>query len=270
MILRPVRPVSPCGPPTTKRPVGLIRNSVALVEHLRRQDLANHFLDAELLDVLVGGVGRVLRGDDDVGDRDRPAVFVDHRHLRLGVRAQPRHLALLANLGQLPAEAVGEHDRRGHQLRRLVAGVAEHQALVTGTLLGGLLARGLLGVDALGDVGRLLRDQHVHEHPVGMEHVVVVDVADLADAVARDLDEIELGLGGDLAADDHHVRLHVGFAGDAAELVLCEARIEDRVGNRVGDFVGVTFADGFRREDVSVAHSDSKKKARLSRAWLAT
>ncbi len=25
MILRPVRPQSPCGPPTTKRPVGLIR-----------------------------------------------------------------------------------------------------------------------------------------------------------------------------------------------------------------------------------------------------
>ena len=115
---------------------------------------------------------------------------------------------------------MGEHDRRRHQLRRLVAGVAEHQALVAGTLLGGLLARGLARVDALGDVGRLLRDQDVHEHPVGVEHVVVVDVADLADAVAGDLDEIELGLGGDLAADDHDVRLDVGLAGDAAELVL--------------------------------------------------
>ena len=31
MILRPVRPESPCGPPTTKRPVGLIRNSVFLL-----------------------------------------------------------------------------------------------------------------------------------------------------------------------------------------------------------------------------------------------
>jgi len=28
MILRPVRPESPCGPPMTKRPVGLIRYSV--------------------------------------------------------------------------------------------------------------------------------------------------------------------------------------------------------------------------------------------------
>ncbi|MNV83767.1 hypothetical protein D3C71_1775910 [compost metagenome] len=29
MILRPVRPQSPCGPPTTKRPVGLIRYLVS-------------------------------------------------------------------------------------------------------------------------------------------------------------------------------------------------------------------------------------------------
>ena len=111
-----------------------------------------------------------------------------------------------------------------------------------------------LRVDALRDVGRLLRHQHVHEHLVRVEHVVVVDVADLADALARDLDEVELGLGRDLAADDHDVRLDVGFAGDAAELVLREAGVEDGVGNRVGDFVGMTFADGFRGEDVSVAH----------------
>ena len=53
------------------------------------------------------------------------------------------------------AELVREHDRRGHQFRRLVAGVAEHQALVAGALLGGLLAFGLARVHALRDVGRL-------------------------------------------------------------------------------------------------------------------
>ena len=173
--------------------------------------------------------------------------------------------ALLADLGELAAEAVREHDRRRHQLRRFVAGVAEHQALVAGALLGGLLALGLARVDALRDVGRLLRQQEVHEHPIRVEHVIVVDVADLADALARDLREVELGLRGDLAADDHDVRLDVGLAGDAAELVLLEAGIEDRVGNRVGDLVGMPLADRLRREDVSVAHSHSKKKARVGR-----
>ena len=106
---------------------------------------------------------------------------------------------------------------------------------------------------------------------IGVKHVIVVDVADLADALARDLFDVELGLGGDLAADDDDVRLDVGFARDAAELVLREAGVEDRVGNRVGDLVGMAFADRFRRKDVSVAHSHSKKKAReQSRAWLAT
>jgi hypothetical protein len=104
-----------------------------------------------------------------------------------------------------------------------------------------------------------------------MEHVIVVDVADLADRLARDLFDVEFRLGRDFAADNDDVRLDVGFARDAAELVSREAGIEDRVGNRIGDLVGMALADGFRGKDVSVTRSYSKKKAReQSRAWLAT
>ena len=212
---------------------------------------------------LVRHVGGVLGRDDDVGDADRLVVLVDHRDLRLGVGTQPRHGAALADAGQLAAEAVREHDRRRHQLGGLVAGVAEHQPLVAGALLGGLLAGGLAGVDALGDVGRLLGHQQVDEHLVGVEDVVVVDVADLANRRPRDLLEVEPGLGRDLAADDHDVRLHERLTGHPAELVLGEARIQDGVGDGVGDFVGMTFADGLRREDVSVAHNAPKRKARV-------
>jgi hypothetical protein len=164
-----------------------------------------------------------------------------------------------------------EHDRRRHQLRRFVARVSEHQALIAGALLSGLLALDLARVDALRDVGRLLRQQQVHEHAIGVKHIIVVDVADLADRLAGDLFDIELGLRRDLAADDDHVRLDVGLARNAAELVLRQAGIKDRVGNRVGDFIGMSLTDRFRRKDVSVAHSYSKKKAReQSRARLAT
>ncbi len=211
------------------------------------------------------GVRGVLGGDDDVGDGDRPAVFVDDRDLRLGVGTEPATLAGLANPGQLPSEPVGEHDRGRHQLRRLVAGVAEHQALVAGALLRTNLALRLAGIDTLRDVRRLLRHEDVDEHLVGVKHVVVVDVADLADRVARDLHEVELGLGRDLAADDHDVRLDVGFTGDAAELVLRQARIEDGVGNRVGDFVGMAFTDGLGGKNVTVAHSPIQKKCPLGR-----
>src|SRR3546814_19895633 len=62
--------------------------------------------------------------------------------LRLRVRAQPRQrrVLLLAHLGLLLDQAMREMDRGGHVAARLVGGVAEHQALVAGALLFGLLA----------------------------------------------------------------------------------------------------------------------------------
>ena len=64
-------------------------------------------------------------------------------------------------------EPVGERDRQRHQLLSLGGGVAEHHPLVAGTglvgvVVGALLAGLLGGVDALGDVGRLL--VHALEH----------------------------------------------------------------------------------------------------------
>ena len=226
-----------------------------LGEEVLGQHLLDDFLDAEFLDGRMIHVGGVLGGDHHVGNGHRAVVLVHHGDLRLGVGAQPRgELSGLANLGELPAQAVGEHDRRGHELRRLVARVAEHQALVTGTLLRLLLALGRLGVDALGDVGRLLGDVHVHHHLVGVEHIVVVHIADFANGLAGQLHVVELGLGGDLTADHGDVGLHVGFTGDAAELVLRKAGVQDGIGDRVGDLVGMALADGLGREDEAVAH----------------
>jgi hypothetical protein len=99
-----------------------------------------------------------------------------------------------------------------------------------------------------------------------VEDVVVVHVADLADRGARDLLEVELGLGGDLAADDDHVRLDERLTGDAAVLVLRQAGVEHRIGNRVGDLVRMAFADGLRREDESIGHNAPTKKPAQSRA----
>ena len=59
---------------------------------------------------------------------------------------------LLAGLGQAIEDPVRQGDRQRHQLGRVVAGVAEHQALVAGA---DFLALGLIFVDALRDVGAL-------------------------------------------------------------------------------------------------------------------
>jgi hypothetical protein len=102
-----------------------------------RQDLLDDLLDAELLDLGVAHVSSVLGGDDDVHDAGRLAIDVFDGDLGLGVRAQPLgKLASLADAGQLTAEAVGEHDRRGHELGRFIAGVTKHDALVASALFG--------------------------------------------------------------------------------------------------------------------------------------
>ena len=75
-------------------------------------------------------------------------------------------------------------------------------------------------------------------------------------AAAGDGVEIQLRLGGDFAADDDEVGLGVGFAGDAAELVLREAGVQDVIRNGVADLVGMALADRLRRKDEIFAHNN--------------
>jgi hypothetical protein len=131
---------------------------VFLRQQLGREDLLDDVLDAEFFDRRVLDVGRVLRGDDDVGRLATGLVVLIARRKPATSRrgGATATLPALADLRQLAAEAMREHDRRRHQLRRLVARVAKHDALVAGALLGGLLALRRTCVDALRDVGRLL------------------------------------------------------------------------------------------------------------------
>ena len=62
-----------------------------------------------------------------------------------------------------------------------------------------------------------------------MEHVVGIDVAYLPHGVAHDFLVIEDGLSRDFARDYDAVALYERLAGDAAELVLFEAGVENAV-----------------------------------------
>jgi hypothetical protein len=151
MILRPVRPQSPTGPPMTNWPVGLMWYLVRL---------SSHFFGSTGL--MISSItasrsswcetsGAVLGGEHDRLDADRLVVLVAERDLALRVGAQPGELALLAHLGLPLHQPVGVGDRRRHQHVGLVGRVAEHQALVAGALLALVLA-----VDAHRDVGDCL------------------------------------------------------------------------------------------------------------------
>src|SRR3546814_5697421 len=79
-------------------------------------------------------------------------------------------------------------DRCRHQLLGLVAGVAEHQALVAGALFFRLLA-----IDTHRDVRRLLADQIQHTAGGAVEADRRRGVADVADDLARQCFEIDPG-----------------------------------------------------------------------------
>src|SRR4051794_1682175 len=88
------------------------------VDHRFGEHLANHFLDAEFLDLAMVDVFSVLGGDDDVRNADGLSVLVNDGDLRLRVGAEPRRLPAFANASELTAEAMSKHDRGRHQLGR--------------------------------------------------------------------------------------------------------------------------------------------------------
>ena len=149
-------------------------------------------------------------------------------------------------------QAVRVVDRRRHQVGRLVAGVAEHQALVAGAGVEVVVA-GV--VDALGDVVALLVVADHHRAALVVDAVLGVVVADPLDRVARDLDVVDVRVGRDLAGEDDQAGVAQGLGGDARARILLEDRVEDGVGDLVGDLVGVAFGDRFGGEEEVVRHA---------------
>ena len=119
----------------------------------------------------------VLGGYYDGVHPQRPVVVaVLDGELGLGVRAEVGHGGgvLPTDLRQLYQCYVGQGEGQGHVLLGVVAGVAEHHALVAGALL--LL---LLADYTAVDVGGLLVHGGEDAAGLGVEHVVGLGVADL-------------------------------------------------------------------------------------------
>mmetsp|Transcript_8932 Transcript_8932/g.20778 ORF Transcript_8932/g.20778 Transcript_8932/m.20778 type:complete len:484 (+) Transcript_8932:815-2266(+) len=190
-----------------------------------------------------GAVGLLLVGDGD---------------LRLAVGAEPPERAVLAHVGELLAQLVGEEVREGHAAVGLVAGVAEHDALVAGADVHVVLA----DVHAAGDVRRLLVNAHEDLARVGAQALrvhrgqVVHEgrEADLAHLVAHDLLVVQLRHGGDLPEDHDHVVLRGSLAGHLGHGVDLEARVEDGVGHLVAQLVRVALVHGLGREEKRSVH----------------
>ena len=74
-----------------------------------------------------------------------------------------------------------------------------------------------------------------------VDTVVGVVVANTFDGVARDLDVVDMGIGGDFTCKHHQASVGERFGGYTATRVLREDGVQNRVGNLIRYFVGVAF-----------------------------
>src|SRR5438105_10894380 len=100
------------------------------VEELRRDDVLHDLLDDRFFEGTASDIGRVLRGDDHRVRAHGLTVAVLDAHLALSVGTEVGEEPGTPRLREPLPDAVRGVDRERHVLLRLVAGEAEHHALV--------------------------------------------------------------------------------------------------------------------------------------------
>ena len=164
-------------------------------------------------------------------------VAVFHRHLALRVGAQVGHLPSLApDVGKHLHYAVGKRERYRHELRGLVGGIAEHHALVAGTLVVLFLA-----LNALVYVAALLVDGCEHAARVAVELVFGLGVANAVDGLAGYRLQVDVLRGAHLAHNHHLAGCHHRLDGCVGVFVVGQKLVEQCVADLVGHLVGMAF-----------------------------
>src|SRR5690606_38273833 len=119
-----------------------------------------------------------------------------------------------------------------------VAGVTEHQALVTCPLVFRLGT-----VHTLGDVDGLVTDDVDHATGGTVKAYGGGGVADVVDYTTDLLFQVNPGASGHLAGNDGNAGFNHGFAGHTSIFVSGDGGIQDGSGNLVGNFVRMAFRD---------------------------
>ena len=104
-------------------------------------------------------------------------------------------------------------------------------------------------IDTLGDVGRLLVDADQDAAGLPVDAVLGPRVADLLDRLADEAGDVDVRLGRDLAEDQDRPGAQRRLAGDPAERVLAQDRVEDGVTDLIGDLVRMALGDRLRGEE---------------------
>ena len=148
---------------------------------------------------------------------------------------------------------MGIPDGRRHEIRRFVAGVAKHQALVALPLIRISSGNGRRP----GQYPAIVcRTPPAPSSRCSRCRIGVV-VSNAPDRIPRNLNIIDVCRGGDFASKQHQPGIAQGFGGNP-RLGSCEDGVEDGIRNLVGNLVRVPFRDRFGcKQKVVFCHSNS-------------
>ena len=224
---------------------------VDVVDRVFREVATAHGLDdvfADILaDLLMAHGIFVLGGDHDGLDCLRCAIIsVLDRHLALTIRAKIAEAICLPHLRELARELVREADGEWHEFGRLIARVAEHEALVAGSLF---LCLRFFSRDSHIDVCTLLTDTDEDSTRLVIEAELAIVVADLLNRLPCDLCHRDVRLRLDLSCDDHEPGRCQTLARDVGVGIVLQCVVEHSVTDLVAELIWVTFGNGFGGEE---------------------
>ena len=87
-----------------------------------------------------------------------------------------------------------------------------------------------------------------------VKSTIAVHITNVADRGANPLLKVNLRVAGNFTGQHDEISLGQRLAGDAAQGILLETRIENGIADGVADFIRMTFGDGFGRKNVTARH----------------
>ena len=161
----------------------------------------------------------MLRRDDD-GIYAYRAVFpvILGSDLALAVGAEVRENACFSDFGKPFCELMRKAYRKRHALGGLIAGIAEHHALIAGACIVGVgiaLFRFKALINAHCYIRRLTVDGADDRKGMAVEAVLGFIVADIKNDIAHEPRNVDIAVGRNLAHYHYHARGRAAFAGNA-------------------------------------------------------
>ena len=193
---------------------------------------------------VVGGLDELimLRGHHDgVHVQGTVVVAVFDGDLTLGIWTEVGHLlAFLPDVGQRVHDEVGQVYGGRHVVVGFVDGIAEHHALVAGSLVV-IVFTGDTAVDVLA----LLMDGCQDATAVAVELIVRLGIANTVDSLACDGLQVDVLRRAHLTHDDHLSCGIESLDGAVGVWVVSQELVEQSVADLVSNLVGMSFRNGF-------------------------